>query len=679
VPLAVLVGSRPPLVISAGGTVTVSPAQYGNIVVTTTAAVTINLPSILLRNGVPVSIIARTATIPAITVVAFSGQTVLGQPSTTIIEAYNGLTLTPDSVSLDWYSANLYATIVNVKDYGAKGDATANDTTAIQNAINTGAGIVRIPQGTYLVTGLSLITGVNLIGDGINQTVLQPFGTIVNALVNVAKNASNFSIQNMTFDGTAASSPDPPYLLDLGDDTAGSNGLVYRVKFTRTIQRAAIGCFWTTGFDWLIVDKCEFFNCPAGGIALEPQGGISRNLWFTNNLWDTVGTSHFILHWASVGATTFNNVYVINNMMQNSIVDLVNYPDGPIPMEHWGVTGYVCSGNIITSGTRGLSLTNSLINAEVCNNVVSNQTLYGAEWGGGVDSVGPNNVTVHDNVFINCANGIACTSTAATIQNFTIKNNVFRGTGLVSHSVGAKGIGSTAVNTFVDLRVTGNIFVDMEFIDDIMDLRGTLGGGSSIEISGNTYFATTFNSCINFITSWSDNSNINNNWTQRTSNYDNTHYSGGTGQFIFAPVLSSMTSGKRWNCEYNRLEMYGSNTATILLGIGSNVSPVAAFGIQINRNSILGNFTAANFINAVSTAGDTTVKDNDVAQTNITLNAAVIYRRITRRFSATAAPTTGTWTIGDVVDNEAPAAGQPAFWMCTVTGTPGTWRAGPNL
>lgn len=46
---------------------------------------------------------------------------------------------------------------------------------------------------------------------------------------------------------------------------------------------------------------------------------------------------------------------------------------------------------------------------------------------------------------------------------------------------------------------------------------------------------------------------------------------------------------------------------------------------------------------------------------------------------ATAAPTGGTWKVGDTVFNSAPAVGQPIGWSCTVAGTPGTWVAWANL
>lgn len=48
--------------------------------------------------------------------------------------------------------------------------------------------------------------------------------------------------------------------------------------------------------------------------------------------------------------------------------------------------------------------------------------------------------------------------------------------------------------------------------------------------------------------------------------------------------------------------------------------------------------------------------------------------------AATAAPTTGTWNVGDFVRNKTPAelgAASSKYvitgWICTVAGTPGTW------
>lgn len=45
----------------------------------------------------------------------------------------------------------------------------------------------------------------------------------------------------------------------------------------------------------------------------------------------------------------------------------------------------------------------------------------------------------------------------------------------------------------------------------------------------------------------------------------------------------------------------------------------------------------------------------------------------------TAAPTTGTWAAGDRMIQSVPTVGQPKAWVCTVSGTPGTWVSEGNL
>lgn len=39
-----------------------------------------------------------------------------------------------------------------------------------------------------------------------------------------------------------------------------------------------------------------------------------------------------------------------------------------------------------------------------------------------------------------------------------------------------------------------------------------------------------------------------------------------------------------------------------------------------------------------------------------------------------AAPTTGTWGRGDIVYDNTPTAGSFIGWVCTASGTPGTWK-----
>lgn len=64
--------------------------------------------------------------------------------------------------------------VVSVKDFGAVGDGVANDTSAIQAALNSiSAGIVFVPTGLYNVTSLTLPNGVSLVGEGPFESVLR--------------------------------------------------------------------------------------------------------------------------------------------------------------------------------------------------------------------------------------------------------------------------------------------------------------------------------------------------------------------------------------------------------------------------------------------------------------------------------------------------------------------------
>ena len=45
-----------------------------------------------------------------------------------------------------------------------------------------------------------------------------------------------------------------------------------------------------------------------------------------------------------------------------------------------------------------------------------------------------------------------------------------------------------------------------------------------------------------------------------------------------------------------------------------------------------------------------------------------------RTLYLTAAPTAGTWDLGDIVWDRTPVAGETVGWVCTVAGAPGTWK-----
>lgn len=92
------------------------------------------------------------------------------------------------------------ARIISVKDFGAKGDGTTDDTTAIQTAINNCAaseGLLFFPAGTYICEGLN-VPAIRLVGCG-RKSILKLKSNAENNLINVT--ADRAIIENITLDG----------------------------------------------------------------------------------------------------------------------------------------------------------------------------------------------------------------------------------------------------------------------------------------------------------------------------------------------------------------------------------------------------------------------------------------------------------------------------------------------
>lgn len=99
--------------------------------------------------------------------------------------------------------------VFNVKDYGALGNGSTDDTAAIQNAIDAavGGGIVFIPAGTYMVdpaASLNLTTGITLMGAGRKSVLkIKPDSEVLDNLVKV-ENADRVILQDFAIDGNRA-------------------------------------------------------------------------------------------------------------------------------------------------------------------------------------------------------------------------------------------------------------------------------------------------------------------------------------------------------------------------------------------------------------------------------------------------------------------------------------------
>lgn len=141
-----------------------------------------------------------TGTLPAaLTVSKIQGQAISAPPGTTT-----------QYLRADGTWVNPNSPVINVRDYGAKGDGSTNDTTAINSAITalgSGTGTLYIPPGTYVTTGLLLqsLSGFTVRGE--RGSIVTLAGNTVGAPNQGAANVltiadcTDFAIEGLSIDG----------------------------------------------------------------------------------------------------------------------------------------------------------------------------------------------------------------------------------------------------------------------------------------------------------------------------------------------------------------------------------------------------------------------------------------------------------------------------------------------
>lgn len=137
--------------------------------------------------------------------------------------------------------------VVSVKDFGAVGDGTTDDTDAIQAALDAHSH-VHFPAGTYLHTGILLNSGNTLSGDGWGATTLY-LDDESNTHSLFGSSTDDVTIRNLKVFGNKT------------NQTGGNNGRgIYFISPSATCSRIHLENVW--------VDSCEdhgvFFSTNAG-------------------------------------------------------------------------------------------------------------------------------------------------------------------------------------------------------------------------------------------------------------------------------------------------------------------------------------------------------------------------------------------------------------------------------
>jgi parallel beta-helix repeat protein len=282
---------------------------------------------------------------------------------------------------------------LSVKDFGATGDGSTDDTTAIQNALNAGTGrSVYFPAGTYRIsTTLVVKTKTTLIGEGMNKSIIKltsGFGAgvtgirndITSGTVNVYYD-TDLEFFGLTFDGNNNS--------------------------TRTGELIGIAKVQNVTFS-----NCSFQNHTYIALAMAANSNmVVTECYFTNNGRPIPSTVSAPALWVATTAEgTPYDVRVENNYFRGNNWSAAYF----MPTR-----GSFTNNNCVDNGESAIFCNNTGAYLRFENNNITGTTRSNIS-GSGIECGASGTVIIGNTIDSCAAEGIALTDT----QNVTIANNL---------------------------------------------------------------------------------------------------------------------------------------------------------------------------------------------------------------------------------------------------------------
>lgn len=334
--------------------------------------------------------------------------------------------------------------VVNLRDFGAVGNGTTDDSAAIQAAINSGKKIIAESGDTYLLESSLSITANDIEFDGANATFTCPSARITQ-MFNI-DGASNTIIKNVKWS--------PPAF---GSGSSQARMVYYKDVTGLTVQNCTVtnASLATSGEGSTQArsTSVRFIQCNATGDPTEPQNGMQIGATvgffvdqceFNSYLWDAIKfTAAQTTATTSVTLTTvLNSAFVTVNHTSHGLlvgdkVDVSSIAVGGITVsgdydviEVVNANSYKIIHSAVATSAATSSSTNVDSTAPITSDLVIRRSAFrNISIGGsdsGIDLYGRGrNSVIAENIFENCTNGVM------------VKNEESSGalTGNVYHSV----------------------------------------------------------------------------------------------------------------------------------------------------------------------------------------------------------------------------------------------------
>jgi len=547
------------------------------------------------------------------------------------------------------------AQTVSVKDFGAVGDGTTDDTAAIQAAINAvnaaGGGTVLFPDPSpdYRITApISLFSFVTLQGQSKSTRIFRDF---VNGFALVGIQKSQVIIDSLYIYSTTPSITSPSGGIAFQE---GAYNVVTNVDVVGMRQYGV----WMYDSSYNTIDNCRF----QGWIGAYQQDScdiavLNQSNWNTisNNKCDGGGDHGILVQDTYAGAQPTGNKILGNTVTAHTA---------------YGIAIYV---------TNNFNTKTQIINNEVRDIIGS--SLSGASGAG---------------IYIQSAGGTICSGN-------TVSNCCISTTNFFTLAPGAIGITSNAGTPTYPVIVSNN---------SLDSIRGpciaAITNGGSVNIQGNTCTLNCADAAANPRSIFASNTprcTISNNIINHTSPSAAIDILARSAVIVNdTAILNNSVRSSVFGILVTRLD---TATHESLRMIGNYVEGPTTQAVQISRVngcSISGNIVSGGSIVFELSNSVRSRVDGNLFISADTANPVIFFvgtntgslfsesNTIVGRVSndagsgvivsqyGTTAPISGnSWNANDRIIQSVSVVGQPKGWRCTVAGNPGTWVSEGNL
>jgi hypothetical protein len=536
----------------------------------------------------------------------------------------------------------------DVRRYGADPTGVADSTVAINNALKSNDLVYAI-AGTYSCSGsLVLLSGQTFFGDG-SATVLQFSDPTISNIVGTGLTGTTVRDLKINVTGSAS--------------TVTTGGVLFQsnCRACKAERLEIAGVNWAGV--WILASSyCEVRDC-----------------YFHDFLGSVHGSSDVIVTDDGTSTPVSHNIVEGNQCFGGGW-------QGVTFMQFYGAGGVVPTYNLASANqvgqhaAYGILIYNAVTNADVFDQIVNNH----------VENIQGSVLSGNSGAGIYCVSAGGCVFVGNTVKNCCVLTT---STSLAPAGIGISG-GGGALTPFV---VTGNHIQNHQNFYGI-EAVGCPNGGT---ISGNTVNLQTGNPQYGIYVLGSSNVAVTGNSVTIAVSISGTRgvfaYAAGqnmsnvtiSGNVVTGCSFRGISCGHTSGFALSNFAVCGNTvagaaTTSIPFDVvgaangvvtGNSAAAVSYFTLAVSDSTgvrYANNNLTTTGTSSITTAGKCTGSyfDKTNLWTGTMANGAT---GLIVETLASSAPSTGTWAVGDRIEQASPAVGQPKGWRCTASGTPGTW------